>query len=312
MSFDIGDWVIEAASPGESKPRLCSEPSRETNGHDQSMYAWETAMAQASQLTNIPPPWEEDPRYDLTNTNDAYDATLPLLSADELFASDDDDVSTLFPPSITDTIVPNTSTRNQRAAAATAKIHTNPAQISSARKAAVQRKCTVRKAKLRKAHLDRITRLKSNKSQRVIIDEETINDNNACSGAVLQTPAPADIDNDTMHSSPPYLTPAQHDLIDASDDGDFEIDLSDYALSTTPPPPYTYPQLIRLALLSSPSTPLSSVQIRNWILDTFAYYRHADVPWRRGVNACLGAGAGEGVVKVGGEGEGGEKWRVVG
>ncbi len=349
MSFDMEDWVVEAASPGESESCLCSEPSSETNGHNQSIYAWDTAMKQASQLTSIPPPWEEDPQCGFTNTNDTYDAEPPLLSAEELFASDD--VSTPFPPSIPAPILPSTSASDQQAAAAaataTAKIHTDPDQISSARRAAVQRNCTVRKAKLRNAHLDRITRLKAKKSQSIadVIDVQTINDD-ACGGGGggLQTPAPADM-HDTIPSSPPYLTPTQDDLIAAASDADFEIGFSDtlqdvvYSTpapalptshdptnqisiplpplpthapnTTTTPPPYTYPQLIKLALLSSPRTPLSSVQIRNWILDTFAYYRYADVPWRGGVNACLGAG--EGFVRVDGEGGGDgseERWRV--
>lgn len=72
---------------------------------------------------------------------------------------------------------------------------------------------------------------------------------------------------------------------------------------TNEKPPYTYPQLARLALLSQPNAPMTTVEIRTWIVEHFAYYRCTEAPWRCGVSACLRKG--EGFVGV----EGG-RWRV--
>lgn len=346
VSFDIEDWEVEAELPGEKEICLCSDLSPDVDEHDQLMCAWYTAMKAASELTSIPPPWEENPLKDCSitdDTNDATEAELPILNPEEYFAFDQ--MSTSAPPSLSASVQGETSDQQ-----APALIHTDPEKISVARMEAFRRKSTARKAGVRNAHLRRVDRLKLEKSRRGKggIDMQI---------AGLQTLPPID---DCIPASPPDLTPmhdhwlatsgtcsesAHPDTLEHSVLPSHEtlancqsaLDLSTFHNSHDPimsdtsapftrtnsvtvvsspcnheaasleewcqeqdktlsmwakntnKPPYTYPELARMALLRKPNTPLTSAEIRNWILDHFAYYRHTEVRWRQGVNSCLSA-----------------------
>lgn len=144
-------------------------------------------------------------------------------------------------------------------------IQTDPEKIPAARTEATRQKSIARKAKLRHAHLDSLH--------------------------LHQTLPQDDITNMPINNSTPASSPRSTPAP------------SSHSTPTNEKPPYTYPQLARLALLSQPNAPMTTVEIRTWIAENFAYYRCTEAPWRCGVSACLRKG--EGFVGV----EGG-RWRL--
>lgn len=321
LSFDVEDWEVEEGLPGESEICLCSDVSSDIDEHDQLMCAWYTAMKEASELTSLPPPWEENLLDDFNTTDDTNEAELPPLCPEEYFAFDQ--MSTSVPPSISGSVQVETSDLQ-----AASLIHTDPEKIAAARTEAFRRKSTARKAKLRHAHLKRIDRLKLERSQRGEDDTDMQIDQDAG----LQTlppiddymsasqPSPTLMDNpwlvrsEEVFKTPPSdmlepIVPTKPETLAKAASLQAWCQTQEKILSTwaetTTKPPYTYPELARMALLRKPHTPLSSAEIRNWITDHFAYYRHTEVPWRHGVNSCLGAC--ESFVVVGGMTD---RWRL--